>query len=78
MAETLSLQQRELGDMQNQGDLEQRQLANDATNSRYGAASRVSALGQRRSGLLIEGVANIAQQGYNVVRSIPRRNSYGS
>lgn len=72
MAETLTLQQRELGDVQNQGDLEQRQLANDATNSRYGAASRVSALGQRRSGLLIEGVANLAQQGYSVARDFPR------
>lgn len=72
MAETLTLQQRELGDMQNQGDLTQRQLLNDATNSRYGAASRVSALGQRRSGLLIEGIANLAQQGYSVARDFPR------
>ncbi len=75
MAETLTLQQRELSDTQYGGDLTTRALTNQATNARYGAASSIAALKQRGTGLLIEGVGQLAQMGYGVVRNYPRKAS---
>jgi len=75
MAETLTLQQRELSDAQYGGDLTTRALTNQATNARYGAASSIAALKQRGTGLLIEGVGQLAQMGYGVVRNYPRKAS---
>jgi hypothetical protein len=75
MAETLTLQQRELSDTQYGGDLTTRALTNQAANARYGAASSIAALKQRGTGLLIEGVGELAQMGYGVARDYPRKES---
>lgn len=73
MAESLSLQQRELSDSQYGSDMTTRGLLNEAVNSRYGAATEVSRLKSQRTSMLIEGIGGLASSGYQVARNYPRK-----